>query len=473
MGEEGGKIGESEVVGLKEYIIPELGIKIIDSSGTFDPNKHVVCGICHSYYTGLQFHLKNIHKMTIKEYLIQFPKAQVHSKEKQEKKNKLIGEFDPYKHVMCMICQEYHSTIHSHIRNLHNMTIDEYRLKFPEAQIESKELKEKRSNSIWKSWDENEERRDQFSKFFKENNPMYNQESYKKQCKTRKEQGNLRQQLGKCNFDGVPCKNPYCAGKIHIDMSGENNSIAIKLKNDPEYSKVLSERLKNTEGMGFKEGCIRDGKTTCPNCNKVHKDFTGENSPFGWPEIAKMNAEEREGHTFTGTPCPKCGVVHKDMSDTMRQIRIKQDPIYRSRPEQVVHKHLEKIGVKHHHNVSVKGLLHPTEEFPHLHMHPFDIVMEDLKTIVEVLGCYWHLCPICHPDIVEELNEDPHKFEVDFLLNKRKDAEIKRQVEVVGWNYEGIWEHEIREIIDEYSDEMYKEDNDKKDEEVDEVVPLC
>jgi G:T-mismatch repair DNA endonuclease (very short patch repair protein) len=130
-----------------------------------------------------------------------------------------------------------------------------------------------------------------------------------------------------------------------------------------------------------------------------------------------------------------------------------------SKPERAVHKHLEKIGIKHRHNISVKGLLHPTEEFPHLNMHPFDIVVEDLKTVVEIMGCYWHLCPVCHPELVEEYSKNPSKFKVDLLLNKRKDAEIKRQIEAVGWNYEEIWQHEIEEIIDEYSDEINSEDN--------------
>jgi len=158
---------------------------------------------------------------------------------------KVVGEnkeFNPYKHVVCRICNEFHSVIHSHIRNIHNITIKEYKEKFPQAEIESQEVKDKRVKSITKSWEGNDKRRELHSKILKENNPMHNKESYDKVCNSRKGQPSP---IKGCSFDGTPCKNPTCNGRIHPDRIGENNPNSIKIRNEPEYLVKMQERAEH------------------------------------------------------------------------------------------------------------------------------------------------------------------------------------------------------------------------------------
>jgi len=344
--------------------------------------------------------------------------------------------------VDCLICGAKFSQLNTHLQRTHDVTVQEYRAKYNNASIISEAVANKRKASVTKSWTNADERREKFSNTFKENNPSSNQTVREKICKTRKAQGNPWK--GNCNRDGNPCQNPLCLGTIHTKTTGLDNPI---MKN---LNEVVEKRLATMKRLGihsgFKDGCIRDGKTICPNCNSIHKDFTGENSPFGWPEIAKKNAEERMGHTFTGIPCPKCGVVHKDMSDTMSKIRLAQDEKFISSYERKAWKILDDNGVKYKHSVDVPGLLKPTNKFKYLQRHQFDIVIDDIKTVVEVYGCYHHGHTSC--DKAKKLEnyylrhpEKKKRSNIDETVERNK--EIQRQVEAAGWTYEIIWECEF------------------------------
>ena len=298
--------------------------------------------------------------------------------------------------VDCLICGAKFSQLNRHLQYTHKVTVQEYRAKYNNASIVSEAVANKRKASVCKSWEHADERREKFSTTFKENNPASNLEIQKKISTYRKAQGNPWK--NGCNCDGTPCQNPLCYGKIHPNTKGEANPHTIKVRTDPVYAQLLVDRAheKRASGkLGYKDGCIRDGKTICPNCNKLHKKF----SPDWWT----------------------------------------------SSQEPIVCKILDGNGIKYRNNSRVPGLLQTTEQFSNLADHPFDIVIEDIKTIVEVQGCYFHMCPICSAKIKKVYIEHPEKDRWHLIENIARNAEIKRQVEAAGWTYEEIWEHEINE----------------------------
>jgi G:T-mismatch repair DNA endonuclease (very short patch repair protein) len=70
--------------------------------------------------------------------------------------------------------------------------------------------------------------------------------------------------------------------------------------------------------------------------------------------------------------------------------------------------------------------------------HKWDDVLEDLKVLIEVQGCYWHWCSICHPNGPPEPTSPQLK---SILENIKKDKIIKESAEKGGWKVIYIWEH--------------------------------
>jgi G:T-mismatch repair DNA endonuclease (very short patch repair protein) len=306
---------------------------------------------------------------------------------------------------------------------------------YPGAQTQSDAIRNKKAMSVKKSWEGADVRREKNIERFKQNNPMSNPESLQKMTNVRREQEllHLRKTSKGCNFDGTPCRNPLCNEVTHANISGENNPHAIAMRSRSEYKKYWAAHAKKY--LGWENGCIRDGKTVCPNCNKIHTDFTKENNPVADPKTIEKIVAGMRGHTYDGTVCKKCGLLHTDRAKSFRDIRLHQDPTFATKPEKIVQYWLRLAGINFRNNVRVPALLYSTKEFDQLNYHPFDIVLDDLKTIIEVNGCYFHGCPCW----------DKHVQGIETVI--RKDAEIKRQVQEVGWDYIVIWEHEIRDII--------------------------
>jgi DNA mismatch endonuclease, patch repair protein len=69
-----------------------------------------------------------------------------------------------------------------------------------------------------------------------------------------------------------------------------------------------------------------------------------------------------------------------------------------------------------------------------------DIAYPGRKVAIFVHGCYWHHCPRCYPNLPKSNAEFwARKFE----LNHERDVRKRRQLEVVGWNVEELWECDI------------------------------
>lgn len=68
--------------------------------------------------------------------------------------------------------------------------------------------------------------------------------------------------------------------------------------------------------------------------------------------------------------------------------------------------------------------------------HKWDIVIEELKVLIEVQGCYFHWCPECHP------NSTPKDKKI--LDNMERDKIIIPIAKSKGWKVVEIWEHTIK-----------------------------
>lgn len=92
-------------------------------------------------------HIIKQHKITIEDYLISYPDEQKY----HSKYTELLELSKTKNHVVCKICGEKMESIsNTHLKNKHNMTVMDYKLKFPNDKIVSKKLSEKLSESTKK-----------------------------------------------------------------------------------------------------------------------------------------------------------------------------------------------------------------------------------------------------------------------------------------------------------------------------------
>ena len=73
-----------------------------------------------------------------------------------------------------------------------------------------------------------------------------------------------------------------------------------------------------------------------------------------------------------------------------------------------------------------------------------DLVFPRPKVAVFVDGCFWHACPI-HCQL--PASNAPF-WQKKLKANARRDREVNRQLEELGWLVIRIWEHEIKEDLD-------------------------
>jgi len=115
--------------------------------------------------------------------------------------------------------------------------------------------------------------------------------------------------------------------------------------------------------------------------------------------------------------------------EKIKKARAKQKfPMKDSKIELKTFEYLDKKKIVYRKHVHIPGLLIGT---PYKY-HQFDVVIDSLKIIVEVQGCYWHGCKKCYPN--------PNKDQLKWIL---RDNEIRKIVESKGWRMIYLWEHDI------------------------------
>lgn len=109
------------------------------------------------------------------------------------------------------------------------------------------------------------------------------------------------------------------------------------------------------------------------------------------------------------------GMREKMIHGIIEQMKDCQSRKYRDTvPELVVKELLETKGIAYIAQKPMFGTL-------------WDFVIPGAKVIIEVDGCYWHSCPVHHP------NRDPKRIETD--------AKRTQRAEAAGWRVLRVWEH--------------------------------
>jgi len=164
------------------------------------------------------------------------------------------------------------------------------------------------------------------------------------------------------------------------------------------------------------------------------------------PEARKRMSEAHIGQTAWNKGIPRSERTKAKIRETLagryknsfpdfakRIIRTKAErygndlmPFKDTVPEQLVEAYLKKIGVKYIPQKYIEGCL-------------VDFYLPDLKTIVEVDGCYWHACEKCHP----KLDSWKYKKYDDVINCHWKDALKDNKWLDRGYKVIRIWEHEI------------------------------
>jgi DNA mismatch endonuclease (patch repair protein) len=101
-----------------------------------------------------------------------------------------------------------------------------------------------------------------------------------------------------------------------------------------------------------------------------------------------------------------------------------------TRPELAVQAHLVATGIVYSKHQIIRDILIGT---PWNNLYQFDIVIENIKTIIEVQGCYWHACPTHRPSSSPKM-----------LAKRNMDNVIRNAVEGAGWKMIWAWEHDIK-----------------------------
>ena len=110
-------------------------------------------------------------------------------------------------------------------------------------------------------------------------------------------------------------------------------------------------------------------------------------------------------------------------SEVMSRIRGKH-----TRPELVVRSMLHRMGYRFRlHGKDLPGTP--------------DVVLPRHKTVVDIRGCFWHLCPKCF----RGYPESNRGFWMSKLKrNRDRDAENDDGLRELGWKVVVVWEHELK-----------------------------
>lgn len=88
-------------------------------------------------------HLSSVHNMTVREYLEKHQEHYVYFKKQAKEIEKEKHLENPNNYVICPICSKKMPKItYSHLRNVHNIGMGEFKTSYPNSQIMSKEMEE-------------------------------------------------------------------------------------------------------------------------------------------------------------------------------------------------------------------------------------------------------------------------------------------------------------------------------------------
>ena len=99
--------------------------------------------------------------------------------------------------------------------------------------------------------------------------------------------------------------------------------------------------------------------------------------------------------------------------------------------------------------VAVRRLLHALGYRFRIHRKDLpgkpDIVLPKYRTVIFVHGCFWHHHEGCKAASTPASNID--FWQTKFRRNRERDAQVRAQLESLGWKVIVIWECEVKKIV--------------------------
>lgn len=102
-----------------------------------------------------------------------------------------------------------------------------------------------------------------------------------------------------------------------------------------------------------------------------------------------------------------------------------------TKPELLMRKHLRAAGLTGY-RLQWKAPGHP------------DIAWPGKKVAIQVMGCFWHRCPHCHPPTPKSHVE---YWAVKFQRNVERDQRTLSELEKAGWKVHVVWECQLKKTV--------------------------
>lgn len=223
---------------------------------------------------------------------------------------------------------------------------------------------------------------------------------------------------------------------------GENNSRFGTVMDDDLKKKISDARKeqgsdwwigrKHTDTSRAKMSNTRKGVAVTPR-NGVYKacafcghDFYVSQSQKDTAVYCSINCKNKDYIIrFSGENNPFCGKHHtEETKDLLRAFGAKQRSmavVLPTKPERAIHDELSKLGIAFRSEHLINGKF------------CVDVFVPDYNLIIYIDGCYWHACPMHFP-------------------NARKPSYDNARVPYLtkcGYSVEIIWEHDIKDHLDE------------------------
>jgi G:T-mismatch repair DNA endonuclease (very short patch repair protein) len=235
-------------------------------------------------------------------------------------------------------------------------------------------------------------------------------------------------------------------------------SNSLKGKNKHPRTEETKQKIRES-GTLFQKGIVpwNKGKTGVYSLTSLKQMKESHKGQIAWNKgiprtenEKKLMSDNRKGYpawnkglpgTFTGKHHTeenkrRWSKMHKGKhpsektKEKMREASYLRKREYESKLEKSIKNKLTNLKISYLSNKGIKGLL------PSIyHHHKFDIIIEDKKIIIEVQGCYWHVCKYCN--IIPKSKLQFKAIERDNVIRES----IKNQSE---WTLIELWEHDIK-----------------------------
>lgn len=167
-----------------------------------------------------------------------------------------------------------------------------------------------------------------------------------------------------------------------------------------------------------------DEKRKMSEANKGHVSFMkGKHFNFS-EEYKRKNRESRKGK-----PSPCKGIPRSEKVREKMRMSIATRKYHPSKLELSVRNELARLNIPI--PPAPRGV--PEIDLGKFKGHCYDFVIESKKTIIEVNGCWQHVCKVCKV----EAKTEPHKRNVE------RDQTIREAVKKSDWKLIELWQHEI------------------------------